>query len=144
MNGGKSVATRDDLKSVEDASWHAITGKSDSLSAYTCMYRKNNEQKYVDLVLYGTMGIGKNVYLNIPDTQTELLDLKDIVSAPKDVIGMIVCASQNSSGGGATYDLEISGTKLKFAWSDHNVLSTGKTVVSANDDGDLFMRITFD
>ncbi|QMU08568.1 hypothetical protein H3M12_02525 [Levilactobacillus suantsaii] len=144
VNGGKSVATRDDLKSLEASAWHTITGKSDSLSAYTCMYRKNNEQKYVDLVLYGIMGIAKNVYLNKPDTQTELLDLKNIVSTPKNVRGMIACASPNSSGGGATYDLEISGTKLKFAWSDHNVLSTGKTVVSANDDGDLFMRITFD
>lgn len=145
VNGGKSVATSDDLKSLEDASWHTITGKSDSLSAYTCMYRKNNEQKYVDLVLYGTMGIAKNDYLNIPDTQTELLDLKDIVNAPKGIRGMIVCASQNPSGGGATYDLEISGTKLTFAWSDNNVLPKGKRIVSANDDdGSVFMRVTFD
>lgn len=144
QSGGVDVATAADLKSLEDASWHTITGKSDSLSAYTCMYRKNNEQKYVDLVLYGTMGIGKNSYLNTPDTQTELLDLKDIVSVPKNVIGMIVCASQNPSGGGATYNLKISGTKLTFAWNDNNVLSPGKTVVSANDDGSLFMRVTFD
>lgn len=144
-SGGVDVATAADLKSVEASAWHTITGKSESLSSYTCMYRKNNKQKYVDLVLYGTMGIGKNSYLNISDTQTELLDLKDIVSAPKNVKGMIACAAEHSAGGGATYDLEISGTKLTFAWNDQTVLSTGKRIVSANyDDGSVFMRVTFD
>ncbi|WP_461243687.1 pyocin knob domain-containing protein [Secundilactobacillus muriivasis] len=140
VNGGKSVATSDDLKSIEDASWHTITGKNESLSSYICLYKKNNEEKYVDLILHGIMGTGKNAILNTPDTQTELLDLKDIVSAPKEVSGKIVCLS-NVNGSGF---VEISGTKLTFAWYS-TVLSVGSRIESTNSSDDTpFLRVTFD
>ncbi|WP_260156677.1 hypothetical protein [Levilactobacillus brevis] len=142
VNGGKSVATRDDLKSIEDASWHTITGKSDSLSAYTCMYRKNNEQKYVDLVLYGTMGIT----VDTSDSYTELLDLSEIISAPNKAKGGIVCPLSAATGGGVSGSVSISGTKLLFSWNTNNtLLYTGRPIISVgNDLNSPFLRVTFD
>ncbi|WP_260252375.1 hypothetical protein [Levilactobacillus brevis] len=142
VNGGKSVATRDDLKSIEDASWHTITGKSDSLSAYTCMYRKNNEQKYVDLVLYGTMGIT----VDTSDSYTELLDLSEIISAPNKAKGGIVCPLSAATGGGVSGSVSISGTKLLFSWNINNtLLYTGRPIISVgNDLNSPFLRVTFD
>lgn len=142
VNGGKLVATSDDLKSLEDASWHTITGKSDSLSAYTCMYRKNNEQKYVDLVLYGTMGIT----VDTSDSYTELLDLSEIISAPNKAKGGIVCPLSAATGGGVSGSVSISGTKLLFSWNINNtLLYTGRPIISVgNDLNSPFLRVTFD
>lgn len=142
QSGGVDVATAADLKSVEDASWHTITGKSDSLSAYTCMYRKNNEQKYVDLVLYGTMGIT----VDTSDSYTELLDLSEIISTPNKAKGGIVCPISAATGGGVSGSVSISGTKLLFSWNINNtLLYTGRPIISVgNDLNSPFLRVTFD
>ncbi|ULH75563.1 hypothetical protein [Levilactobacillus brevis] len=142
VNGGKSVATSDDLKSLEDASWHTITGKSDSLSAYTCMYRKNNEKKYVDLVLYGIMGIS----MAPSDSSKELLDLSGIISSINGVNGVISCPETAATGGGISGSMSISGTKLLFSWNvNNNILYSGRPIISSgNDLSSPFLRVTFD
>ena len=142
VNGGKSVATSDDLKSLEDASWHTITGKSDSLSAYTCMYRKNNEQKYVDLVLYGTMGIT----MGTSDPSKELLDLSEIISSPKNVEGNIAHPAHAANGAGVAGDVSVSGTKILFSWKSNNsALYAGSPIVSTGTSlNSPFLRVTFD
>ncbi|MDT7014630.1 hypothetical protein [Levilactobacillus namurensis] len=142
VNGGKSVATSDDLKSVEDASWHTMTGKSDSLSAYTCMYRKNNEQKYVDLVLYGTMGIT----MGTSDPSKELLDLSEIISSPKNVEGNIAHPAHAANGAGVAGDVSVSGTKILFSWKSNNsALYAGSPIVSTGTSlNSPFLRVTFD
>ena len=141
VNGGKSVATSDDLKSLEDASWHTITGKSDSLSAYTCMYRKNNEQKYVDLVLYGTMGIT----MGTSDPSKELLDLSEIISSPKNVEGNIAYPAHAANGAGVAGDVSVSGTKILFSWKSNNsALYAGSPIVSTGTSlNSPFLRVTF-
>ncbi|MDT7015371.1 hypothetical protein [Levilactobacillus namurensis] len=142
VNGGKSVATSDDLKSVEDASWHTMTGKSDSLSAYTCMYRKNNEQKYVDLVLYGTMGITMGTSYH----SKELLDLSEIISSPKNVEGNIAYPAHAANGAGVAGYVSVSGTKILFSWESNNsALYAGSPIVSTGTSlNSPFLRVTFD
>ncbi|WP_369957321.1 hypothetical protein [Levilactobacillus brevis] len=142
QSGGIDVATAADLKSIEDASWHTITGKSDALSAYTCLYRKNNEKKYVDLVLYGTMGIT----MDTSSSYTELLDLSEIISTPKDAEGGIACPQSAASGGGVSWNMSISGTKLLFSWMYNNtLLYSGKPITSVGTDSNSpFLRVTFD
>ena len=141
QSGGVDVATAADLKSIEDQAWYTITGKSDSLSAYTCMYRKNNEQKYVDLVLYGIMGIS----MAPSDPSKELLDLSEIISSPNGVKGEIACPKAASSGGGVSGSVSISGTKLLFSWDINNtILYSGNPIISAgNDLNSPFLRVTF-
>ncbi|QOP54112.1 hypothetical protein HCC75_12385 (plasmid) [Levilactobacillus brevis] len=142
QSGGVDVATAADLKSVEDASWHTITGKSDSLSAYTCMYRKNNEKKYVDLVLYGIMGIS----MAPSDSSKELLDLSGIISSINGVNGVISCPETAATGGGISGSMSISGTKLLFSWNvNNNILYSGRPIISVgNDLNSPFLRVTFD
>lgn len=142
VNGGKTVASSDDLKSLEDASWHTITGNSDALSAYTCMYRKNNEQKYVDLILYGTMGIS----IGINDTSLyEVMDLSTIVKNPRKASGGLVALATSATGGGMN-GVSISGTKLVFNWQNNNtILYAGKDLISCGSGIDTpFLRLNFD
>ncbi|KWU38076.1 hypothetical protein AV935_03630 [Levilactobacillus brevis] len=140
-SGGVDVATAADLKSVEDASWHTITGKSEALSAYTCMYRKNNEKKYVDLVLYGIMGIS----IGPSDSSKELLDLSGIISSPNDVKGNIAYPAHANSGAGVAGDVSISGTKILFDWKYNNtILYSENPIISVGTDlNSPFLRVIF-
>lgn len=134
-SGGVDVATAADLKSIKDSAWHTVTGKSDALSSYTCLYRKNNEQKYVDLVLSGIMG----VYLDVHDSK-EILDLSGIVSAPKEAVGDFLSPGAGTSGG-----VSVSGTKILFSWEGNNyALYQGNRMASVGPDLNRpFFRVTF-
>ena len=139
-SGGVDVATAADLKSIEDASWHTITGKSEALSAYTCMYRKNNKQKYVDLVLYGTMGIS----MAPSDPSEKLLDLSVIINSLNDINGIVSCPEPAATGGGVGH-VSVSGTNILFSWQYNNtIIYSGSPITSSGSDlNSPFLRVTF-
>jgi len=140
QSGGFDVATAADLKSIEDASWHTITGKNDTLSSYICLYRKNNEQKYVDLVLSGIMGVSMDTH----DPSKEILDLSGIVSVPKEAEGKIVQPA-GTPYGSISDSISLSGTKILFSWKNNSyALYVGTWLISAGKDSNSpFLRVTF-
>jgi len=54
VEGGKSVATSDDLKSLEASAWRELTGYNDYLS-YRFLYKINLDSKYLDIIIGATV-----------------------------------------------------------------------------------------
>ena len=139
-SGGVDVATAADLKSIEDASWHTVTGKNDTFSDYILMYKINDAEKYVDFIFYGTMGIT----IHNDTNWHEIIDLSTIVKNPKDVSGGLIALIPAANGGGLT-EVSKSGTKLVFNWQYNNTsLFAGNNVMSFGSDTKTpFMRVSF-
>ncbi|KRL95579.1 hypothetical protein ACUIJQ_08165 [Levilactobacillus hammesii] len=80
VNGGKSVATSDDLKSVESKAWHKLVfdescNLNGALVSSYIVYQIHDDEKYISFFY---LGIGQSQ--NQPfDTGTPILDLSSVV-----------------------------------------------------------------
>ncbi|WP_204121105.1 hypothetical protein [Levilactobacillus sp. 244-2] len=88
VNGGKSVATSDDLKSVEDASWRELNfdvsqGNYKAFSAAKIVYKINRDEKYISFFFAGTPSHVGNVANNstlVTDTTSLVMDLSSVLT----------------------------------------------------------------
>lgn len=103
QSGGVSVATSDDLKSVEDSAWRIMTGSSEAVDPYSCLYRINTDKERIEFVLWGN-----SVEFMSSDKLT-VIDFSSIVTGISSVTGYLSISSTDEGGG---YDLVSSGTKV--------------------------------
>lgn len=103
QSGGVSVATSDDLKSVEDSAWRIMTGSSEAVDPYSCLYRINTDKERIEFVLWGS-----SVEFMSSDKLT-VIDFSSIVTGISSVTGYLSISSTDEGGG---YDLVSSGTKV--------------------------------
>ncbi|MCW3777948.1 hypothetical protein OM945_03615 [Levilactobacillus namurensis] len=88
VNGGKSVATSDDLKSLEDASWRELNfdvsqGNYKAFSAAKIVYKINRDEKYISFFFAGTpshVGSTSSKSTLVTDTISLVMDLSSVLT----------------------------------------------------------------
>lgn len=88
VNGGKSVATRDDLKSLEASAWRELNfdvsqENYKAFSAAKIVYKINRDEKYISFFFVGTPSHVGNVANNstlVTDTISLVMDLSSVLT----------------------------------------------------------------
>ena len=130
VNGGKSVATRDDLKSLEASAWHRLDFGSDAnlggavLSSYI-IYQIHDDEKYLSFFY---LGVGQSENTAFSDNTT-LMDLSSIVKGISS-IDFSTRYTDISNNSGQAADFKISGTKIITSTSNHSIYVNPRSTVS--------------
>ncbi|WP_437695734.1 pyocin knob domain-containing protein [Levilactobacillus brevis] len=88
VNGGKSVATRDDLKSLEASAWRELNfdvsqENYKAFSAAKIVYKINRDEKYISFFFAGTPSHVGNTSSNstlVTDTTSLVMDLSSVLT----------------------------------------------------------------
>ncbi|WP_251948986.1 phage tail protein [Levilactobacillus brevis] len=130
VNGGKPVATRDDLKSLEASAWHRLDFGSDAnlggavLSSYI-IYQIHDDEKYLSFFY---LGVGQSENTAFSDNTT-LMDLSSIVKGISS-IDFSTRYTDISNNSGQAADFKISGTKIITSTSNHSIYVNPRSTVS--------------
>ncbi|MDV2566171.1 hypothetical protein [Levilactobacillus brevis] len=131
VEGGKSVATRDDLKSLEASAWRVLTGSSDFLNPFTLLYRIHDDQKYMDAVIGGTVKDGNSV------GGKTVVDLTQLVEKITSLSGSIV----NDVVSNGNSELAFSGAKIVTPKNKGFTIGAICSTLGANND--TFFKISY-
>lgn len=104
QSGGVSVATSDDLKSVENSAWHIMSGSSDKLKTYNCWYKINKDKKRLEIIVLGVTN--ETPYTN----SYTVLDLSSIITSISSFSGQFNIFEK--SGVITNNSIHIEGAKL--------------------------------
>ena len=91
VNGGQSVATSDDLKSIEDASWRELNfdvsqENYKAFSAAKIVYKINRDEKYISFFFAGIpIGKASSNSTLVTDTTSLVMDLSSVLTEISDI-----------------------------------------------------------
>ena len=132
QSGGVSVATSDDLKSVEKSAWHQLSMPDCAgMKGITLLYRNFISDHYMNFYAYGTT-IGSSDSFS-PTKGPTILDLSPLIGNIGSVSGT-VCSTSSSTfqnGGAGSPGLVISGNELALdsntyiSFSDESMVIIG-------------------
>ena len=100
--GDNQAATMADLKSVETSAWRIMTGSSEIVNPFSCLYRINIDQKRIEFILWGSAASVSSGY------KATVIDFSSIVTGISSVNGKIF----NAINASMHYSLASSGTKV--------------------------------